>query len=106
MWPASTEPIQTTFPIVILEGFIPKEPGMDIATIYIELCNGLYEVAIIRIDEETGECVRREQWWIIVVDDDIYDYEFDEMNWQYALYTSFLIKLNFREQESTLKLEA
>lgn len=73
---------------------------------YIELCNGLYEVAIIRIDEETGERVRRERWWIIVVDDDIYDYEFDEINWQYALYTSFLIKLNFGEQESTLKLEA
>ena len=42
----------------------------------------------------------------IVADNDIYDYEFDEINWQYALYTSFLIKLNFGEQESTLKLEA
>lgn len=41
----------------------------------------------------------------IVADNDIYDYEFDEINWQYA-YTSFLIKLNFGEQESTLKLEA
>ncbi len=59
-----------------------------------ELQNGLYEVSISRFDKASGEQVRRDRWWIIVADDDIYDYEFDDMNWQYALYADYLIRLN------------
>lgn len=65
-----------------------------------ELQNGLYEVAINRTDKKTGERVWRERWWIIVIDDEIYEYEFDEMNWQYALYAAFLVRTNCGMAES------
>lgn len=60
-----------------------------------DLENGLYEVCIKRYDIQSGELTSRLRWWIIVVDDDIYEYEFEEMNWQYALFTVYNIKHNY-----------
>ena len=62
----------------------------------VELQSGLYEAAIIRTEKKTGKTVWGDRWWIIVADDDIYEYKFEEMNWQYALYTAFLVRVNCR----------
>ena len=67
---------------------------------YLMLPNGLYEVCISRFSDESGERTERERWWIIVVDNDIYEYEFEEINWQYALYTAFNVHLNCKTEHS------
>ena len=66
----------------------------------IMLANGVYEVCISRFSEESGERIERERWWVVIVDDDIYEYEFDEINWQYALYTAFNVRLNCKTEYS------
>lgn len=60
------------------------------------LADGLYEACISRFDKASGERIERERWWIVVADEDIYKYAFSEMNWQYALYTAYNIKVNLR----------
>ena len=60
----------------------------------LNLQNGLYEVSVSKIDKESDECVQVNRWWVINADDKIYDYDFDDMNWQYALYADYLLQLN------------
>lgn len=59
------------------------------------LQNGLYEIAINRFDNDSGDRTERKRWWIIVADGAVYEYEFQEINWQYALYTSYILQLQF-----------
>ena len=61
----------------------------------VSLPSGLYEASIIRYDKDTKERVSRHRWWIVVAEEDVYEYEFEEMNWQYALFTAYNIKVNF-----------
>lgn len=60
------------------------------------LINGLYEVSVIRYDKKTKERVSRHRWWIIAVDDEVYEFDFEQMNWQYALFTAYNIAVNCR----------
>ena len=63
------------------------------------LDTGLYEVCISRYDARTGERLCRQRWWIIIADDDLYEYEYEEMNWQYALFTAYNLKANYGNQQ-------
>ena len=64
-------------------------------SVSVMLQNGLFEVCISRFDAESGERMKRKRWWIVITDDDIYEYEFEELNWQYALFTAFNIRVNY-----------
>lgn len=61
---------------------------------FAELKNGLYEACVSRFDKKTGERLERKRWWIIIIEDDMYEYDFEEMNWQYALFVAFNIRAN------------
>ena len=61
----------------------------------VTLSNGLYDVCVRRYDKESGNITSKDRWWAVVVDGDIYEYDFSELNWQYALYTAYNITVNY-----------
>lgn len=58
-----------------------------------ELYDGIYELPIKYFSKETKKFLRRERKWLIVLDEDLYEYNGDEMNYQYVLYTAGMLRL-------------
>ena len=60
---------------------------------YCQLYDGIFEVSLKYYDKETGELLSRKRQWIVVLDGDEYDYDDEEMNYQYVLYTAGMLAL-------------
>lgn len=52
---------------------------------------GIYEIVIKRFDEE-GKYLSRERKWLIYYNGKYYEYEDEDMNYQYVLYCAWLIR--------------
>ena len=59
----------------------------------VTLDTGVYEISFAVHSIETGERVFWMRRWLVVLGDRQYEYEYDEMNAQYVLYTLFCLKL-------------
>lgn len=60
-----------------------------------ELDNGVYECCIQQVNSKTHDVVKTERWWAIVADDDLYEYEYDELDHEDVMYALFNLKKNF-----------
>ena len=67
---------------------------------YCKLYNGIFEVSLKYYDKKTGERLSRERQWIVVLDGDEYEYEDEEMNYQYVLYTASMLALQSQREYS------
>ena len=52
---------------------------------------GIYEFVVKRFDSE-GHLLSKERNWLIVCNGCLYQYESDDMNYQYVLYVAFLLQ--------------
>lgn len=90
---------------ILRREFVPATFAEDEENNYIyKLDTGVYEVSFKVYAIETGERVYWTRRWLVVLSDRQYEYEYDEMNAQYVLYTLFCLKL--QEGVSTQKAMA
>ena len=66
-----------------------SNPRFD--TFRYSLQNGIYEFVVKRFDSE-GHLLSKERNWLIVCNGCLYQYESDDMNYQYVLYVAFLLQ--------------
>ena len=87
---------------ILRRKFIPATFAEDEEKNYIYMLDtGVYEVSFKVLVIETGERVYWTRRWLVVLGGSQYEYEYDEMNAQYVLYTLFCLKL--QEGVSTQK---
>lgn len=58
-----------------------------------DLDDGIYEIAVTLYDRKTGEKIHMARKWVVIFRDIEYEYDFDEMNAQYVLYTVHCIRM-------------
>lgn len=81
--------------------FLPQERSKtfdDCENYFCKLYNGIFEVSLKYYDKKTGELLSRERQWIVVLDGDEYEYEDEEMNYQYVLYTASMLALQSQRE--------
>ena len=79
---------------ILRRSFIPASFSQDEKNNFIyTLDTGMYEISFSVHSIETGERVFWMRRWLVVLGDRQYEYEYDEMNAQYVLYTLFSLKL-------------
>ena len=79
---------------ILRRAFIPASFSQDEENNFIyTLDTGVYEISFAVHAIENGERVFWTRRWLVVLGDRQYEYEYDEMNAQYVLYTLFCLKL-------------
>lgn len=58
-----------------------------------ELPDGVYEIGISIYDRQSGDRVHRIRKWLVVFDEEAYEYDYAEMTAQYVIYTAWCIRM-------------
>ena len=64
------------------------------------LNEGIYEYVVKRFQGD--QVIQKERMWIVVAGNEVYSYDEDEMNYQYVLYTQFLLSGALRRREAAV----